>query len=105
MDAEVVIPVEVERFEQASIGEWQILNYRTIFEKKYGILTDGFEWRFYYGEIADGLYYKFTLKQMFADPKRFRTFWDEYVKPANYYLAFFEEVGQQSLRFMMNRRA
>ena len=99
MDAEVVIPVEVERFEQASIGEWQILNYRTIFKKKYGILTDGFEWRFYYGEIADGLYYKFTLDQMFATPERFRAFWDEYVKPANYYLSFFEKVGQRSFTF------
>ena len=99
MDAEIVIPVEVERFEKASIGEWQILKYRTIFEKKHGILTDGSEWRFYYGEIADGLYYTFTLDQMFADPERFRTFWDEYVKPANYYLALFEKVGQQSFTF------
>lgn len=99
MDAEVVIPVEVERFEKARVGEWQILNYRSAFEKKYGILTDGFEWRFYYGEIADETYYKFTLQQMFADPGRFRTFWDEYVKPGNYYLAFFQQVGQQSFAF------
>ena len=34
MDAEVIIPVEVERFTKASIGEWQILNYRTIFDKQ-----------------------------------------------------------------------
>ena len=81
------------------MGEWQILNYRSAFEKKYGILTDGFEWRFYYGEIADETYYKFTLQQMFADPGRFRTFWDEYVKPGNYYLAFFQQVGQQSFAF------
>lgn len=99
MDAEVVIPVEVERLEKASSGEWQILSYRTAFEKKYGILTDGFEWRFYYGEIADEAYYKFTLQQMFADAARFRTFWDEYVKPSNYYLAFFQQVGQQSFAF------
>ena len=89
MDAEVVIPVEVEKFEKARAGEWQILSYRTAFEKKYGILTDGFEWRFYYGEIADEAFYKFTLEQMFADAARFRTFWEEYVNPANYYLAFF----------------
>ena len=99
MDAEVIIPVEVERFEQARIGEKQIRTYRTIFEKKYGILTDGFEWRFYYGEIADGYYYKFTLDQMFTNPERFCTFWEEYIKPANYYLAFFEKVGQQSFAF------
>ena len=97
MNAEVVIPVEVERFEQASHGEWQIHKYRTVFEKRYGILTDGFEWRFYYGEIADELYYLLTLDEMFTDPERFRVFWEEYVKPANYYLSFFESVGQQSL--------
>jgi hypothetical protein len=99
MDSEVVIPIEVERYEKARAGEWQILGYRTAFEKKYGILTDGFEWRFYYGEIADELYVKFTLQQMFAEPERFRTFWEEYVKPENYYLAFFEKVGQQSFAF------
>ena len=99
IDAEVIIPIEVERFEQTSVGECQILNYRTIFEKKYGILTDGFEWRFYYGEIVDELYYKFTLDQMFSDPRRFQTFWVEYIKPANYYLAFFEKIGQQSFAF------
>jgi type I restriction-modification system DNA methylase subunit len=95
----VVIPVEVEKFEKAAAGEWQILKYRTAFEKKYGILTDGFEWRFYYGEIADEAFYPITLEQMFADPARFRTFWQEYVKPANYYLAFFEQGGQQSFAF------
>ena len=105
MDADVVIPVEVERFERAHIGEWQILKYRTIFEKKYGILTDGFEWRFYYGEIADGLYYSFTLDNMFANPKRFRTFWEEYVKPTNYYLAFFEKIGQQSFTLFEDTRS
>jgi hypothetical protein len=99
MDAEVVIPVEVEKYEKARAGEWQILGYRTAFEKKYGILTDGFEWRFYYGEIAHELYIKFTLKQIFANPARFRTFWEEYVKPGNYYLAFFEAVGQQLFPF------
>jgi type I restriction-modification system DNA methylase subunit len=99
MDAEVVIPVEVEKHEKAQAGEWQILGYRTAFEKKYGILTDGFEWRFYYGEIAHERYYPFTLQQMFADPARFRTFWEEYVKPENYYLTFFEQVGQRTFPF------
>ena len=99
MDAEVVIPIEVEKYEKARAGEWQILNYRTAFEKKYGILTDGFEWRFYYGEIADEQYVPFTLDQMFTNPARFRIFWEEYIKPANYYLAFFEKVGQQSFPF------
>ena len=96
IDAEVVIPIEVERLEKASVGEWQISNYRAVFQEKYGILTDGFEWRFYYGEIVDGQYYLFTLDQMFTNARQFRAFWDEYIKPANYYLSFFETVGKQS---------
>jgi hypothetical protein len=35
MDAEVVIPVEVEKYENAQSGEWQILNYRTALNKTY----------------------------------------------------------------------
>ena len=100
IDSEVVIPLEVERFENVRAGEWQILKYRTVFEKKYGILTDGYEWRFYYGEIADSSYYKFTLNQIFSNPIRFLLFWEEYIKPANYYLSYFEEVGQQSFAFV-----
>jgi hypothetical protein len=104
MDAEVVIPVEVERYENAQSGEWQILKYRTALDKNYGILTDGYEWRFYYGDIKDKHHYKFTIDEMFTEPKRFRTFWDEYLKPKNYYLSFFEhEVGQQKLEFCDHR--
>ena len=96
MDAEVVIPVEVEKFDNAQSGEWQILKYRTAFDRSYGILTDGFEWRFYYGDIQDNQHYRFTLDEMLSQPERFHTFWSEYVKPANYYLSFFEPVlGKQ----------
>ncbi len=104
MDSEVVIPVEVEKLDKAQSGEWQILKYRTAFDKKYGILTDGSEWRFYYGEIEDKKHIKFTIEEMFAEPERFRTFWDEYVKPKNYYLSFFEEqVGQQKMEIFDQR--
>jgi hypothetical protein len=51
VDSEVVIPVEVEKLEKAHSGEWQILKYRGAFDKQYGLLTDGYEWRFYYGDI------------------------------------------------------
>lgn len=104
MDAEVVIPVEVEKYEHAQSGEWQILKYRTALDKNYGILTDGYEWRFYYGDIKDKQHYKFTIDDMFSEPKRFRTFWDEYVKPKNYYLSFFEEeLGQKKMEFYDRR--
>lgn len=105
MDSEVVIPVEVEKYEKAQSGEWQITNYRRAFDKKYGILTDGFEWRFYYGEIVDNKHYKLTIDEIFSKPERFRTFWDEYVKPQNYYLSFFEEIGQQKMELFDERKS
>jgi type I restriction-modification system DNA methylase subunit len=98
IDSEIAIPVEVEKYENAQSGEWQILKYRTAFEKTYGILTDGAEWRFYYGEIQDQKYYEFSIVEMLSDPKRFIVFWEEYVKPKNYYLSLFNSsVGQQGL--------
>lgn len=104
MDSEVVIPVEVEKLEKAQSGEWQILKYRTAFDKKYGILTDGHEWRFYYGDIEGKQYFKWTIDKMFLNPERFRTFWDEYVKPKNYYLSFFgQQVGQQKMELFDGR--
>ena len=42
---------------------------------------------------------------MFVDPTRFQTFWEEYVKPGNFYLAFFEPVGQQSFAFYNERKS
>jgi len=105
MDSEVVIPVEVEKYEKAQDGEWQILKYRTSFDKKYGILTDGFEWRFYYGDIADKKHYKLTIDEIFSKPERFRTFLDEYIKPQNYYLSFFEEIGQQKMELFDEKKS
>ncbi len=104
MDSEVWIPVEVEKLEKAQSGEWQMLKYQNAFDKKYGLLTDGFEWRFYYGEIEDKQHYKWTIEEMFEEPERFCTFWMEYVKPKNYYLSFFEkQVGQQKMEFFDQR--
>ena len=97
IDQDVIIPVEVEKLSKAKSGEWQILKYRTAFDKKYGILTDGYEWRFYYGEIEEAKYYKFTINQILNEPERFVLFWKEYIEPENYYLSFFEEIGQQKL--------
>lgn len=104
MDSEIVIPVEVEKFEKAQSGEWQIMKYRTAFDKKYGILTDGYEWRFYYGDITEKQHFKFTIDEMLASPGKFRTFWDEYVKPQNYYLSFFENIGQQRMELFDKKR-
>lgn len=71
MDAEVIIPVEIEKLDNAQSGEWQILKYRTAFDRSYGILTDGSEWRFYYRDIQDNQHYRFTLDEVLSRPKRF----------------------------------
>ncbi|MDO8571127.1 MAG: N-6 DNA methylase [bacterium] len=99
INQDIVIPVEVEKLSQIKSGEWQIHKYRTAFDKKYGILTDGNEWRFYYGDIGDQKYYKFMLNEIFDDTKRFLIFWNQYIQPTSYYLSFFEEIGQQKLLF------
>ena len=95
MDSEVIIPVEVEKFRKTQSGEWQILKYRKRFNKKYGVLTDGYEWRFYYGDIEDSNTINSQLKNI-ANPKRFRTFSDQYENLKNYYLSFFEQVAAEN---------
>lgn len=48
---DVVIPVEVERFNNIENGVKQIFQYQMDWNKKYGILTDGYRWRFYRSNI------------------------------------------------------
>jgi len=76
IDSDIIIPVEVEKFGHAQKGEWQVTKYRRAYDKKYGILTDGYEWRFYYGEIEDEKYYGFDLDTILKEPKKFLTFWN-----------------------------
>lgn len=90
---EIVIPVEVEKHTNIQEGEYQIFKYQKDWQKAYGILTDGFHWRFY----NNNLYKEFSLDVMLADPSQLKTFWDDYLKEENYYLTFFEETGQLSL--------
>lgn len=99
IDQDIIVPVEVEKFQKIKSGEWQILKYRTALDKKTGILTDGYEWRFYYGDIEDKKYYEFTIEEILDDTERFLVFWKEYIQPQAYYLSFFEEVGQQKMEF------
>ncbi len=86
----IVIPVEIERYQNIDAGTEQIIKYKTDLEKPYGILTDGFTWRFY----TNNIYREFTLNQMLDDPGLFLEFWSEYIKPESYYLLFFEPFGQ-----------
>ena len=52
----IVIPVEVEAYKNIKSGESQILQYQTDWRKKYGILTDGNEWRLYFDRWYETFY-------------------------------------------------
>lgn len=90
---EIIVPLEVEQYTHIERGEIQLFNYQEDLEKKYGILTDGFDWRFYNNNI----YRKFNLNQILEETSTFIEFWKEYIKPEYYYLSFFEEIGQIEL--------
>jgi hypothetical protein len=90
---EIIIPVEVEKYQNINAGKGQLLQYQIDLEKKYGILTDGYTWRFYNNNV----YTQYTLQTIFDNTEIFLEFWQEYIKPERYYLAFFEEQGQLSL--------
>jgi len=92
VNSEIIIPVEAEQYTHIEQGEGQLAEYQSILEKKYGILTDGYTWRFYNNNI----YRVLTFDQMVSDTTYFLEFWKEYIKPESYYLSFFEETGQLS---------
>jgi type I restriction-modification system DNA methylase subunit len=93
ISSEIIIPVEVERYRNINAGKAQLLQYQLDLEKKYGILTDGYTWRFYNNNV----YTQYTLRTIFDETDLFLEFWREYIKPEKYYLSFFEEQGQLSL--------
>lgn len=90
---DIAIPIEAECYGNIQAGESQLFNYQKDFEKQYGILTDGFSWRFY----NNNLYRTFTLDDILDNTSLFLTFWKEYIKPEGYYLSFFEKTGQLAL--------
>lgn len=93
ISSEVIIPCEVECFDNIRAGEKQLLDYQNDFERQYGLLTDGFTWRFYNNNI----YKSFTLNELISQKELFLDFWHEYIKPEHYYLSFFETAGQLAL--------
>jgi hypothetical protein len=93
IDNEVTIPVEVKCYTRINEGITQLQRYQIDYSKQYGILTDGFEWRFYRATT----YFKFTIEEIFNNPNEFRTFWNDYIKPEHYYLEIFNSFGQQRL--------
>ncbi|MDI6788077.1 MAG: N-6 DNA methylase, partial [Planctomycetota bacterium] len=90
INPEVIIPVEIERYQNIDIGTKQLLQYQIDLDRKYGILTDGADWRLYINNI----YIEFTLDNILDKKSEFWTFWEDYIKSERYYLSFFEAVGQ-----------
>lgn len=91
INSDIVIPVEAKPWGHITEGEDQLVRYQTALNtKEYGILTDGFEWRFYRG----GKYTKFTLDSIFANTNDLLAFWGDYLKPENYYIELFNPSGQ-----------
>ena len=93
INSDIIIPIEVEQYTNIEQGEDQLFQYQSDLQKKYGILTDGYTWRFYNNNI----YRVFTLEHLFSQTDYFLEFWKEYIKPEYYYLSFFEEIGQLPL--------
>ncbi len=90
---DIIIPVEVEKYKNIKAGEQQIFNYQKAWNKKYGILTDGYIWRFYNNKI---IVREFTLDEILNKTSIFLTFWNEYTQIENYYLQFFEKIAETS---------
>jgi len=94
IDSEIIIPVEVEKHGNIKAGIRQIYNYQADWVKKYGILTDGNEWRFYNNKYIERT---FCIDEVLENPIEFLTFWKEYTTPEYYYLSFFKKKGLQEL--------
>jgi len=90
---DIVIPVEVERYGNIKAGESQILQYQSDWRKKYGILTDGNEWRLYF----DRYYETFSLDKIFIKKSDFWKKWELYISPETYYDMTFNPKGQLEL--------
>jgi len=93
ISSDIIIPVEIEKYQNIDAGTKQLLSYQIDLDKKYGILTDGFTWRFYNNNI----FRDFNLNQILDETELFLDFWKEYIKPEFYYLLFFEPLGQLPL--------
>ncbi|MBM3434620.1 MAG: hypothetical protein FJY07_00200 [Bacteroidetes bacterium] len=94
IDSEIIIPVEVEKHGNIKAGVSQIYNYQADWVKKYGILTDGYEWRFYNNKYVEKTFF---IDQILENPTDFLTFWEEYTTPEYYYLSFFRKKGTDEL--------
>lgn len=87
IDENITIVCEVKCYGSIKSGEEQILRYQSGYNKQYGILTDGYEWRFYNGNS----YRVITIDEIFEDNKKFITLWSEFKSQEYYYLELFDD--------------
>ncbi len=95
IDKEIAIPVEAKRYTHINEGEKQLFRYQLDWcqNARYGILTDGYTWRFYNNTASREL----NLDDLLNTPQKFTDFWQDYTKPEKYYLSFFEPQMQDNL--------
>ena len=93
INKDIIIPVEAKCYGRIEEGITQLYRYQTGFDRQFGILTDGNEWRFYRGPN----YRRFMLDNMLANHKDFFVFWTDYTKTENYYIELFNKSGQTDL--------
>jgi len=93
INSDIVIPMEIEKYGNIKAGVDQLYNYQRVWDKKYGLLTDGYDWLFYNNKL---IVKRYNLDNILNNPEEFIEFWNEYIKPVNYYLQFFEKSGQLS---------
>lgn len=94
IDENITIVCEVKCYGNIKSGEEQILRYQSGYNKQYGILTDGYEWRFYNGNS----YRVITIEEIFEDNKKFITLWSEFKSQEYYYLELFDDKNNIAFR-------
>jgi hypothetical protein len=88
IDNEVTIPVEAKCYTHINEGITQLQRYQIDYSKQYGILTDGYEWRFYRATQ----YSKFTIDEILDNTSEFLSFWNDYIKPERDYIELFNPL-------------
>ncbi len=99
------IPVEAKCFERIDEGLAQLRRYQLdevkLYNRQYGILTDGYEWRFYRASS----YARFLLPEILDKPRDFITYWQGYIRPETYYIDVFNQTDRQNEQIALNEPA
>ncbi len=86
----IIVPVEVEMYENLKKWEWQIEKYMKRKNSLYGILTDGWTWRFYTRGYHGG-YLTLTLEELATDEWKRKK--DKLFEKKDYYLTSFTSLS------------